>query len=283
VDPIYNPATDVNFILFTRLNPTVGQTIIHGNVASIQNSNFNAAHPTRFTAHGWGGGPGGMNTMIRNAYHQHGDYNMITIDWSVGAGSANYITSRNAVGPTGAFVGTFIDFLHTNGFVNFATVQVIGHSLGAHVVGHIGKNVNNGRIQVVYGLDAAGPLFSIANPDRLAITDGVYVESMITNGGVLGFMGELGHVNVFPNFGRSQPGCGADVGGGCAHGRTVNYYAESINTIFTSTECQSFAQIEAGTCTQTGRTLRMGGPFGNAGIAGNFIVTTNAASPFSQG
>lgn len=49
-----------------------------------------------------------------------------------------------------------------------------------------------GRIQVVYALDPAGPLFNLDNPDRVAHTDGVYVEVMHTNGGVLGFRQPIG-------------------------------------------------------------------------------------------
>lgn len=55
---------------------------------------------------------------------------MITVDWSVGAITINYIAARNRVGDTGRFVANFLDFLHLNNFVNFETLHVIGHSLG---------------------------------------------------------------------------------------------------------------------------------------------------------
>lgn len=129
-----------------------------------------------------------------------------------------------------------------------------------------------------------GPLFNLDNPaERVAATDGVYVEIMHTNGGVQGFREPIGDASFFPNFGQTQPGCGADISGACAHERTVPLYAESINTVFTSTECQSFQQIANNQCTPTGRTARMGGPFGNIGLTGNYYLETNAASPFSRG
>lgn len=153
-----------------------------------------------------------------------------------------------------------------------------------HVVGHAGKAVTRGRVQVIYGLDPAGPLFYLDRPqERLASTDGVYVEVMHTNGGTQGFRQPIGQASFFPNFGRSQPGCGVDAAGACAHARTVLLYAESINRVFTGRECQSFAQIDNNQCTQTGRTARMGGPNGNIGLNGLYFLTTNAASPFSQG
>ena len=96
-------------------------------------------------------------------------------------------------------------------------------------------------------------------------------------------MGNLGHANFFPNHGQSQPGCGIDVSGNCAHARTVLFYAESINSVFTAHACP-FANISAGTCTQTGATARMGGPHpANLNLRGSFFLPTNAASPFSRG
>lgn len=67
-----------------------------------------------------------------------------------------------------------------------------------HIVGHIGKAVTLGRIQVVYALDPAGPLFSLDDPlNRVAPTDGVYVEIMHTNGGLLGFRQPIGQASFF--------------------------------------------------------------------------------------
>jgi hypothetical protein len=61
------------------------------------------------------------------------------------------------------------------------------------------------------------------------------------------------------------------------------FYAESITDNFTSTECQSFEEIDRGICTPTGRTALMGTAFGNIGLRGNFYLPTNAESPFSMG
>lgn len=130
----------------------------------------------------------------------------------------------------------------------------------------------------------AGLLFSLDSPsERVTPTDGVYVEVMHTNGGLLGFREPIGQADFFPNYGRTQPGCGADVSGQCAHARTVLFYAESINWPFTSHECSSFEEIDNGSCTRTGRTALMGGPTGNIGLTGNFVVYTNEAAPFSMG
>lgn len=76
VEPGSVPEDDVVFILHTRSNPTVGQ-VITNTLASIENSNFNPAHPTRVTIHGWLGTSGSeVNVGVNSAYFRHGDYNV---------------------------------------------------------------------------------------------------------------------------------------------------------------------------------------------------------------
>lgn len=127
-------------------------------------------------------------------------------------------------------------------------------------------------------------MFSVGNPsERVAATDADYVEVMHTNAGLQGFLEPIGQADFYPNFGRTQPGCGADPAGNCAHARSVLLYIESLHSIFTGQECSSFAEIENGQCTPTSRTGRMGGPVGSIGLTGNYHLTTNDASPFSRG
>lgn len=77
VEPLFNPEADTAFLLFTRSNPTVAQRITW-TTASIQNSNFNPAHPVRVAIHGWNSGPtSGAILSPRDAYLQLGDFNVI--------------------------------------------------------------------------------------------------------------------------------------------------------------------------------------------------------------
>lgn len=77
VEPLFNPEVDTRFLLFTRSNPTAAQTITW-TAASIQGSNFNANHPTRFLIHGFNSGPSsGVNIASTRSYIQRGDYNVI--------------------------------------------------------------------------------------------------------------------------------------------------------------------------------------------------------------
>ena len=84
--PRFVPQQDMIFRLFTRANPTQPQILQLNNAASITGSNFNPAHPTRFTIHGWNNdGSHFMNPLIRDAFFERGDFNVITVDWGVGA------------------------------------------------------------------------------------------------------------------------------------------------------------------------------------------------------
>ncbi|GAB0092136.1 phospholipase A1-like [Sergentomyia squamirostris] len=284
----FNPETDVHFLLFTQSNPTNAQTVIRNNAASLAASNFNPSHPTRFLHHGWNGSPNANSqTMVRDAYLQHGNFNVFIVDWSAGAGTINYITARNRVGPTGGVVGNFIHFLINSGGANPNQICVIGHSLGAHVAGFAGKEHRSPQLACIVGLDPAWPLFDANNPaTRMDRTDAAYVESIHTNAGLLGFTVPIGDATFYPNGGSSQPGCGIDVSGSCAHGRSNEFFAESINTIshFYAVRCPGgYDQILAGTCPQTGANRRKSGEPLDTTYHGVFWLPTNSASPFAMG
>lgn len=51
-------------------------------------------------------------------------------DWSVGAGTPNYLTARNRVSSTGAFLAAFLDWLHQNDLLDYSQVSIVGFSLG---------------------------------------------------------------------------------------------------------------------------------------------------------
>lgn len=180
-EPTYDPMNDIVYRLFTRHNPETPQIITH-DLSTVTNSHFNRDHPVRFLIHGWNGGGPGSSTGLRREFLANGDYNVIAVDWGAGGNTINYLTARNNVGPTGTAIATLIDNLVLNGFTHHSRVNVVGHSLGAHVAGHTGKATRGGRVNAIFGTDAAGPLFNINNPtERLDIEDAVYTENIHTN------------------------------------------------------------------------------------------------------
>lgn len=281
----YNPETDIIFTLFTRSTQTDGEVIEWNNSESIRNSRFNPSHPTRVTIHGWNGGANArVNTAVHRSLFQVGDFNCITVDWTAGGNTANYIAARNRVGETGELVARLVRRLIEEFGADPREVSAIGHSLGAHVAGFIGKNIPD--MGTVVALDAALPLFSIDSPHaRVAVTDAHYVESYHTNAGLLGFDLPLGHSNFYPNFGRRQPGCGVDPSGFCAHARAHEFLAESIvsEVGFVARQCRDYQDIVNGNCVFTGVETRMGGEPLNWDARGIFWLETNDEAPFAQG
>lgn len=96
----------------------------------------------------------------------------------------------------------------------------------AHMAGIAGKNVRAGRINTIVGLDPAGSLFSMNQPqERLARDDAAYVEVIHTNGGALGFgFGQpIANIDFFANGGSIQPGCLTNA---CHHMRAVDLFSK---------------------------------------------------------
>lgn len=123
-------------------------------------------------------------------------------DWSAGAGTINYISARNRVPDVANILARLLDFFVANNLTQMNTVNIAGHSLGAHIAGLTGKRVTQGRIGVIFSLDPAGLLFSIDLPnERFAADDALYTEGIRTNSGNLGFSGLLAHADFFPNGG----------------------------------------------------------------------------------
>ncbi|XP_053685620.1 pancreatic triacylglycerol lipase-like [Sabethes cyaneus] len=287
LEPLFNAENDVIFSLFTRSNPLHGQVLEWNNAASVQNSNFNPSHPTRFTIHGWNGdGTSGLHSNIRSNYFTVGEFNVISVDWGAGAQTINYITARNRVDAVGDVLSRMINTLVSATGISRNSISLIGHSLGAHAAGNAGK-YQNGQIQTVIGLDPAGVLFSLGQPDIMTPSDAQYVEAVFSNAGTLGFDLPLGDANFYPNGGRSQPGCGIDIAGNCAHSRAHELFAESVSTTagFRATRCASHDEVLQGGCTSTGAGALMGGEPSNhgRGVNGIFWFATNSAVPFAQG
>ncbi|XP_058065520.1 phospholipase A1 VesT1.02-like [Anopheles bellator] len=288
-EPLFNADADTIFLLFTRNNRNAGHRITPGNAGTL-GQHWNGGRQTRFIIHGWNNNGGSeVNVAVRNAYLDRADVNVIVVDWGGGAQNPNYITSRNHINAVGATVGRFVDFLNQSGGMSFNNVYVAGHSLGGHAAGIVGKRVTRGRLNTVIALDPAFPLFSINDPgNRVASGDANYVEVIHTNGGLLGFDLPIGQADFYPNGGRSQPGCGVDLAGTCAHSRAHQFFAESVRPAqsgFNSVRCANYDQILNNNCVSTGANARMGGEPSNIGrgVSGVYHLITNAQSPFARG
>jgi len=279
-------AAKVTYSLYTNSNPSSPQTINPDSAATLKNSNFNKANPTRIIIHGWqNNAESDVNVVLRSAYLAAGKYNVISVDWSDKAETINYAAAVLRVSGVGKQVATFIDFLNKEGGMSFATLWLNGHSLGAHVSGYAGKNVKNGRIAQITGLDPALPGFSYDKPsDRLNQNDAGYVESIQTCGGLLGFLDPIGKGAFYPNGGKVQPGCGIDLTGSCAHSRSFEYLGEAIRqNDFPTMKCGNWQQAVDKSCGSTYSSVRMGAASNYVSANGDFYVPVNSKAPFGKG
>ncbi|XP_026466401.1 phospholipase A1-like [Ctenocephalides felis] len=285
----FDPNKHVHFQLYTRKNPKKPQLLVPKDLSTVKKSNFDPAKHTFFISHGWKNKLSSpVNELIRKAYLDTEDVNVIVVDWEYGA-SYNYLAARGHAATTGKHLGKFISLLKKNFNVSLKNVRLVGHSLGSHVSGFAGKTVKKitgNKVAQIVGLDPALPLYSIKDPEgRLSKNDAEYVEIIHTNGGKLGFWDPLGHADFYPNLGYAQPGCGTDISGSCAHARAYKYFAESIerSQSFRSKLCSSMEQLSNNKCPQSSNWFLMGGKHYKPVKHGLFYLKTKAEYPFALG
>jgi len=234
---------------------------------------FNSSKPIKLYTHGYGGNAKYRGTKFveqwMTAYNR--DVNVILVDWEELArvdqfkGTDNYSydsAARNCID-----VGEYLGYCFAALSERYPSVEyhLVGHSLGAHVVGKAGrvfKRETKKDMQRITGLDPAGPRF-VDGPILYAIPElyenrfnddvASFVDVIHTCGGLrpaafwivsrLGDLHQLGDADFYPNGGQEQIGCEqSDWEGlcGCSHGKAVTYYLESITNklIFPSKECR---------------------------------------------
>ncbi|XP_055836689.1 lipoprotein lipase-like [Episyrphus balteatus] len=277
----------IKFFLYTAANPTKPTEIIKDDPESLARSNFDFKNPTRFWIHGWGGGYKAVEP-VRDALLLNGtnkQYNIISVDWTVYSTSTMYISSQRSCPKAGKIIAEFIDWMHNEAKLSFDTLAIYGHSLGAHVAGFTGKTVKRGKVHTIVGLDPAMPLFRFKNSEkRLASTDAVYVETIQTNGGVLGFYNPIGKATFYPNGGQAQPGCSKE-DFFCSHGRSVEYFAEALSqekkNAFVAVECSDLESMEKANCGKRLPRVRLGDPNNAKKAKGIYYLSTNSEAPYS--
>ncbi|XP_055916671.1 phospholipase A1 VesT1.02-like [Eupeodes corollae] len=277
----------VMFYLYTQESPDEPEEIFIDDIESLENSNFNSAHETRIIIHGYlNTYKSDVNVVIREAFLSTGEYNVICVDWSDKADRYNYLSATRAVKEIGKRVAKFIEFLRDEGQMESKDLKVIGHSLGAHVAGHAGKWIEGEQIHTIIGLDTAFPLFKYKDCDeRLCSTDAIYVESIHTNGRLLGFIQPIGQTAFYPNGGRTQPGCGIDLSGSCSHSRAYTYYAEAIRQQFLGVKCRDWKNAVEKDCHIEGEESVAGfdGEDNHMVLEGSFYSPVNKKAPYGPG
>ncbi|KAJ8704818.1 hypothetical protein PYW08_012138 [Mythimna loreyi] len=275
----YNPDVQNMYHLFTRQNPTVSQPLVFGFDALVSLTNYDAAKRTIIIIHGWlETVTSDNNSVLVHAFLEADDVNVIVVDWSAGAGAIYYFTALANTLPSGVSVARFITWLNSVTGSSLSKYHVVGHNLGGHQAGIVGRNVE-GAIGYITALDASFSGWS-NNDDKFQPSDGAYTEAIHTNSGILGYISTLAQADFYPNGGVSMPGCGNQE---CNHRRSVHYFAESlVSRGFTGRRCSSVATAMTGNCFLLGN-LNMGGLEPKPGKSGIYYLETNEAPPFSRG
>lgn len=159
------------------------------------------------------------------------DQNVFFVDWGSTRKSFWYPEAVERVPEIAKVVAEFIDFMVDSASLELEKTTIIGFSLGAHIAGLAAKNLANGKVNKIIGLDPAGPGFLFENPgSRLDGNDANYVECIHT-GYIFGIREPICQVDFYVNGGRDQPGCETLFGTFdviCSHSRAVEVFIEAL-------------------------------------------------------
>ncbi|CAH1987717.1 unnamed protein product [Acanthoscelides obtectus] len=262
--------TGIRYHFFSQANPFRSRKLRIDTIESVPLDYFDANKETLFIIHGWKShNESEISFHIRERILDRHDVNVFVVDWHIVAGKS-YLNAQGNVRKVGQYIAKFITKLQDMYGLRLNKVKFVGHSLGAHIAGNAGAALN-GEVDRITGLDPAGPLFSVKDTDnRLDPSDAKYVQVIHTNDGFLGFNGQLGHADYYPNGGKSQPGCGLDLAGICSHSRSYAYYAESLNSeSFIAYQCDNYEEYLQGFCV-----------YSHVSIMGMFNVDINARGKY---
>lgn len=176
------------------------------------NAKLVVTKPIAFVVHGWTDNyERTWMQDLTSTYVSTQDANICSVDWSRLA-LREYALAASKTDEVGNYLGAVIQNLIDQGIYTVDNVTLIGHSMGAHIVGYAGAFLK-GQVPRIYGLDPAGPAFTklprLEPPSRrLDPTDGKFVQAIHTDRFLIGTSIHLGHQDIFPNGGATpQPGC----------------------------------------------------------------------------
>ncbi|XP_053984241.1 endothelial lipase-like [Hylaeus volcanicus] len=270
----------VFFYLYTRDTQNNPEMLYVDDPNTLKQSRFDPKKKTVFITHGWATSCSSEScNKVREEYQKHGDYNVIVVDWSK-ISKMSYLEAVKRVQMVAEYVAVMIDILNRERVL--PELILVGHSLGAQIVGLAGYNAKS-EVDYVVGLDPAYPLFNFASPShRLSTESAKFVLAIHTNAGLNGFLTPIAHCDVYANDGITQPGCGTNVS--CSHGRAYEYFAESINSEvgFWARQCDNSLEFRTGLC-NLHPLVRVAGAEPDVNIKGVYYVKTRSSPPYALG
>ncbi|XP_017067422.1 vitellogenin-1 [Drosophila eugracilis] len=233
-------------------------------------------------ATGWTTTINGSDTidMFSKAYNCRGDVNFVAVD---AARFVDTLYTWSAFNTEEIGENIALALVKLLDLMPVENIHLIGHSLGAHIVGSAGRHLRRltGRIiPRITGLDPAKPCFNEGEVlSGLMRGDARFIDVIHSNSGVLGMRDPLGDVDFYPGgMGPLPAGCFSVT---CAHARSWEYYAETIypgnERNFLAVRCSSMSRLREFRC--PGDQVAMGYQVPQD-IKGNYFLEVNSNSPF---
>jgi len=163
------------------------------------NSAFNKNAKTILVTHGFQSNSENISSVAKAYKSKYQDANVISVDWSDGSGSGIWDYLRVQGINTYGVGYQIADFLTGLG-VNPKTIELAGHSLGAHISSIAANNYQNNTgvsIGTIIGLDAAGPGYNLGTTGRLDVSDADRVVGIHTNTGGLGWGSPYAKLDIY--------------------------------------------------------------------------------------
>ncbi|XP_075157305.1 vitellogenin-1-like [Haematobia irritans] len=219
---------------------------------------------------------------LARAYNCRGDYNFMALNASNFIQTL-YTWSAFNTEEVGAILGQGIVKIASK--IPIGNIHLIGHSLGAHIVGKAGREFTaqtNQTLPRITGLDPANPCFNQGEAlSGLYRGDAAFVDVIHSNPGVLGKAHPIGDADFYPEgLGSIKPGC---IMFGCSHSRAVDYYLETIfpgnEMNFLAKRCNSLQGYNAGQCNGPEYPMGIATP---SNLKGDYFLSVNRESPFGK-
>lgn len=214
---------------------------------SFTSCNFNKSLETRIIVHGWNSNTNSsLYTTTPVEYAKLNKYNVIMVNWLKLSNTFYPATVQYCLKKVAQKIIDFILYAKDNFELSLSSVTLVGHSLGAHTSGLVGRTLiqmnPNNKIANIIGLDAAGPLFGYVSGlindispqdiliSRLSKGDAEYVTCWHTNSLVAGsnWLPNC-HSDIFFDLAVVQLQCIGSLNIGCSHTAAYQYLTFSLS------------------------------------------------------
>ncbi|KAL9883746.1 vitellogenin-1-like [Glossina fuscipes] len=221
--------------------------------------------------------------VFAKAFRCRGDINFVAVDVARYVDTL-YTWSALNTDILGKYIAEGLKFLID--VVPVKNIHLIGHSLGAHIMGAAGRQfqeMTHLRIPRITGLDPANPCFNEGDAlSGLMRGDADFVDIIHSNSNVLGKGQPMGDADFYP--GGLKPLADGCLTVACSHERAWQYFAETIypdnERNFEAYRCSSLAGVEKGECRF--QSAFMGYAVAND-IKGNYFMMVNENPPYGLG